>query len=101
MRDSLYACDLKLRRRGCRAMMLRGRKAARADRGLRADEKHIRTQSAILDETPTPCWVFNHNRVFRTDDFYPSGNHGWRAQRANPLANSLVVFVAKRCSTRS
>jgi hypothetical protein len=37
--------------------MLRGRKTVRADRRLRADEKHIRTQSAILDKTPTPCLV--------------------------------------------
>jgi len=28
--------------------MLRGRKAVRADRRLRADEKHLRAQSAIL-----------------------------------------------------
>jgi hypothetical protein len=28
--------------------MLRGREAVRADRRLRTDEKHIRTQSAIL-----------------------------------------------------
>jgi len=32
--------------------MLRGREAVRADRRLRADEKHIRTQSAILEKTP-------------------------------------------------
>jgi len=32
--------------------ILRGRKTVRADRRLRADEKHIRTQSAILDKTP-------------------------------------------------
>jgi hypothetical protein len=35
--------------------MLRGRKAVRADRRLRADEKHIRAQSAILDKSkPNP-----------------------------------------------
>jgi len=33
--------------------MLRGRKAVRADRRLRTDEKHIRAQSAILDKTST------------------------------------------------
>jgi len=33
--------------------ILRGRKAVRADRRLRADEKRIRTQSAILYKTPT------------------------------------------------
>jgi hypothetical protein len=34
---------------------LRGREAVRADRRLRADEKHIRTQSAILYENnPKP-----------------------------------------------
>jgi hypothetical protein len=30
---------------------LRGRRPVRADRRLRADEKRIRTQSAILDKT--------------------------------------------------
>jgi len=33
--------------------MLRGRKTVRADRRLRTDEKTIRAQSAILNETPT------------------------------------------------
>jgi hypothetical protein len=32
---------------------LRGRRPVRADRRLRADEKHIRAQSAILDKTRT------------------------------------------------
>jgi hypothetical protein len=31
---------------------LRGRKTVRADRRLRTDEKHIRTQSTILNKTP-------------------------------------------------
>ena len=31
--------------------MLRGREAVRADRRLHADEKHIRTQSAIVYKT--------------------------------------------------
>jgi len=39
--------------------MLRGRETVRADRRLRTDEKHIRTQSAILDKTATPCLVFS------------------------------------------
>jgi len=29
--------------------------------------------------------VFNHNRVFGTDGFYPYQKHGWRAQRAGLL----------------
>ncbi|OGA35645.1 MAG: hypothetical protein A3F75_00265 [Betaproteobacteria bacterium RIFCSPLOWO2_12_FULL_64_23] len=33
---------------------LRGRRPVRADRRLRADEKRIRTQSAILYKTPAP-----------------------------------------------
>jgi hypothetical protein len=37
--------------------MLRGRETVRADRRLRTDEKHIRTQSAILYKNPTPCLV--------------------------------------------
>src|SRR3972149_12120310 len=39
----------------CMVELLRGRKTVRADHRLRTDEKHIRTQSAILHETPTPC----------------------------------------------
>jgi len=34
--------------------MSRGRKAVRADRRLRTDEKAIRAQSAILNGNPTP-----------------------------------------------
>jgi hypothetical protein len=34
--------------------ILRGRKAVRADRRLRTDEKAIRAQSAILYESPMP-----------------------------------------------
>jgi hypothetical protein len=33
-------------------LILRGRRPVRADHRLRADEKHIRTQSAILDNPP-------------------------------------------------
>jgi len=37
---------------------LRGREAVRADRRLRADEKHIRAQSTILDKShPKPILV--------------------------------------------
>src|SRR5450759_3737887 len=35
--------------------LLRGRQPVRADHRLRTDEKHIRTQSAILDKTSTLC----------------------------------------------
>jgi hypothetical protein len=37
---------------------LRGRRPVRADRRLCADEKRIRAQSAILDETHTPHLLF-------------------------------------------
>jgi hypothetical protein len=37
------------------------------DRRLRADERHIRTQSTILEKTPALSLVFIHNRVFGTD----------------------------------
>src|SRR3546814_10250140 len=37
----------------CRVAPLRGREAVRADRRLRADEKHIRTQSTIRSEEHT------------------------------------------------
>jgi len=49
--------------------MLRGREAVRADRRLRTDEKHIRTQSAILDNPPAVL-VLIHNRVFCTDALF-------------------------------
>jgi hypothetical protein len=50
--------------------MLRGRKAVRADRRLRTDEKHIRAQSTILDKNSAePFWflfitVFSARIVF-------------------------------------
>ena len=46
---------------------LRGRRPVRADRRLRADEKRIRAQSAILYRTPRTAFAFIQNRVFRTD----------------------------------
>jgi len=36
--------------------MLRGRETVRADRRLRADEKHVRAQSAILYNPPRCVW---------------------------------------------
>jgi hypothetical protein len=36
---------------------------------LRADEKHIRTQSAILYKNQT-AFAFIHNRVFGTDTLF-------------------------------
>ena len=44
----VYAWRPKSPPRRCRVAMLRGRKAVRADRRSRTDEKHIRTQSTIL-----------------------------------------------------
>jgi hypothetical protein len=39
--------------------LLRGRETVRADRRLRTDEKHIRTQSAILyKDNPKPLLLF-------------------------------------------
>jgi hypothetical protein len=35
---------------------------------------------------PRTVLGFIHNRVFRTDVFYPSGKRGWRAQRAGSFA---------------
>jgi hypothetical protein len=56
---------------------------------LRADEKHIRTQSAILDKTQSRSVVaFIHNRVFRTDALFI------RAENAVG-ARSAQVFVAR------
>jgi hypothetical protein len=47
--------------------LLRGREAVRADRRLCADEKHIRTQSAILNKTPNTVFGVNRNRAYCTD----------------------------------
>jgi hypothetical protein len=47
--------------------MLRGRRTVRADRRLRVDEKHIRTQSAIWYKKTQAVVVFNHNHIFWTD----------------------------------
>jgi len=44
--------------------MLRGRGAVRADRRLRTDEKHIRTQSTILDKTNPKPWLLLSITVF-------------------------------------
>jgi hypothetical protein len=48
---------------------LRGREAVRADRRLRTDEKHIRTQSAIL-YNPKTAFAFIQNRVYRADALF-------------------------------
>jgi hypothetical protein len=54
---------------------------------LRTDEKHVRTQSAILHKNqPQTVVAFIHNRVFGTDRFYPYQKHDWCAQRAGLLA---------------
>jgi hypothetical protein len=70
--------------------MLHGRKTVRADRRLRADEKHIRTQSAILDKTPTPRLVLTIT-VFSGRMFFirPENTVGAR-ERANPLVTLVV-----------
>jgi hypothetical protein len=50
---------------------LRGRRPVRADRRLRADEKHIRTQSAILYKSNSkPVLFLIHNRVFCADALF-------------------------------
>jgi hypothetical protein len=64
--------------------MLRGREAVRADRRLRTDEKHIRTQSAILYKTLKPCLVFTVT-AFCVRPLHPYTKRGWRAQRASPF----------------
>jgi len=69
--------------------LLRGREAVRADRRLRADEKHIRTQSAILyKNNPQAVVAFNRNRVFGTDMLF--------IRTKNTVgARSAQVFVAR------
>ncbi|MBI4293789.1 MAG: hypothetical protein HY661_20120 [Betaproteobacteria bacterium] len=80
-----YTSRPKSRRLLLRVGMLRGRKTVRADRRLRTDDKAIRAQSTISNENQNRPGLI-HNRVFRTDASYPYEKHGWRAQRASPLA---------------
>jgi len=44
--------------------MLRGQEAVRADHRLRADEKRIRTHSAILDKNNPKPWLLLSGTVF-------------------------------------
>jgi len=48
---------------------------------LRADEKHIRTQSAILAKTLN-CFCFFHNRIFSTDALFIRGENTVGARSA-------------------
>jgi len=59
---------LKSRQRCSGFLILRGRKAVRADRRLRTDEKRIRAQSTILCKChPKSPLGFIHNRDFCAD----------------------------------
>jgi hypothetical protein len=64
-------CLLKSRQPCSGFSILRGRKAVRADRRLRTDEKRIRAQSTILGkcQLKSPLGFFQ-NRVFRADGFF-------------------------------
>jgi hypothetical protein len=48
--------------------MLRGREAVRADHRLCADEKHIRTQSTILDKSNPKPWLLLSITMFSGTD---------------------------------
>jgi hypothetical protein len=72
-----------------RLSILRGRRPVRADRRLRADEKHIRAQSTILYKgNPQAVVAFIHNRVFCTDALF--------IRTENTVgARSAQVFIAR------
>jgi len=55
---------------------LRGREAVRADRRLRADEKHILTQSAILDKGKLKVSLLLSIAMFLVRPLYPYQKHG-------------------------
>jgi hypothetical protein len=68
---------------------LRGRKAARADRRLRTDEKLIRAQSAILYKIhPKPPLLLSITVFLVRMSSYPYQKQGWRAQRASSFVTS-------------
>jgi len=72
--------------------ILRGRKAVRADRRLRADEKHIRTQSAILYNSPRTVLVFNNNRDFCADTLFIRTENTVGARSAQIHSSHAKVF---------
>jgi len=58
--DRSIGGDLNRAHRYYKVATLRRRKAARADRRLRTDEKHIRAQSTISDKSnPKPLLAFS------------------------------------------
>jgi hypothetical protein len=67
---------------------------------LRADEKHIRTQSAILYNPPTLFFGVNHNRVFCADAlFIRTENTVGARERASPRLTSDGISDAVCNST--
>jgi hypothetical protein len=71
--------------------MLRGRKTVRADRRLRADEKTIRAQSAILyKNNPKPLLLLTIT-AFSVRMLFPYRKRGWRAQRAGPFVACISI----------
>jgi hypothetical protein len=83
--------DLNRVPRLCEIAILHGRRTVRADRRLRTDEKHIRTQSAILDKTLKPCLVLTIT-AFSVRPLHPYEKRGWRAQRASPLGAGDGIY---------
>jgi len=83
--------DLNRVPRHCEIAILRGRKTVRADHRLRTDEKHIRTQSAILYKTLKSCLVLTIT-AFSVRPLHPYGKRGWRAQRASPLVAGDGIY---------
>jgi hypothetical protein len=55
---------------------LRGREAVRAGHRLRADEKHIRAQSAILDKGKRKMSLLLSITMFLVRSLYPYQKHG-------------------------
>jgi len=66
--------------------MLRGREAVRADRRLCADEKHIRTQSAILYKSNPKPFLLLSITVFSARMRFSSAQKTWLARAARKFA---------------
>jgi len=66
------------------------------DRRLRADEKRIRAQSAILDKSNPKPWFSIHNRVFGTDAlFIRTKNRVGARERAMALGRRRNLRLGK------
>jgi hypothetical protein len=75
--------------------MLRGRETVRADRRLRTDEKHIRTQSAILYNPPALRLVLTIT-VFSVRMRFSSAQKTRLARAARKSAGGMRQHLSRR-----